>query len=304
VLAGIEEALQVQRGEQAEEEMTAIDSLLAGLFDYAGLYPPASLGMLSAANNYLEYSRGKHAAALGRLIVNVERLGELRSAVGAPLRQFRLSVIVTESGDWDGLGDKIREGFPIETVEIKCGSASDIERIAVEIPRQITTYFEIPLDAENDAALDAVAKAGARAKIRMGGVVPEALPAIPDVVRRLESMAKLRLPFKATAGLHHPVRSQRALTYQKQSPQGMMHGFMNMCCAAALCYFGGDAEETEAMLGEQDESAWQVSAEKIQWHDQSWTADQLSEMRSRFFISIGSCSFEEPMHDLESLGWL
>ena len=36
--------------------MSAIETLLAGLFDYAGLYPPAGLGMRSAANNYLEYA--------------------------------------------------------------------------------------------------------------------------------------------------------------------------------------------------------------------------------------------------------
>ena len=33
-------------------------------------------------------------------------------------------------------------------------------------------------------------------------------------------------------------------------------------------------------------------------------ADQLLEVRQRFFLSVGSCSFAEPKHGLEALGWL
>jgi len=55
VLAGAEKELQAGHIESLTS-MTAIQSLLAGLFDYAGLYPPASLGMSAAAANYLEYA--------------------------------------------------------------------------------------------------------------------------------------------------------------------------------------------------------------------------------------------------------
>ena len=56
MLAGAEEEFQAGSRESLIR-MTAIQSLLAGLFDYAGLYPPASLSLRSAANNYLDYSR-------------------------------------------------------------------------------------------------------------------------------------------------------------------------------------------------------------------------------------------------------
>ena len=63
--------------------MTAVDALLAGLFDYAGLYPPASLSLHTAAVKYLEYRRSsQHASALGRFIVNLDRLDEFRSISG------------------------------------------------------------------------------------------------------------------------------------------------------------------------------------------------------------------------------
>ena len=62
--------------------MTAIETLLAGLFDYAGLYPPANLDLSPAADNYLKYRRSKHSAALGRFILNLDRLDEFRSIAG------------------------------------------------------------------------------------------------------------------------------------------------------------------------------------------------------------------------------
>lgn len=284
--------------------MTAIETLLSGLFDYAGLYPPASLSMRSAANNYLEYRNGKRASALARFIVNLDRVEELHSIAGDGLGLFRLSVIATESTDWESLDALVRGAVPIDTVEIKAPQAADIKRIVGQIPREMTAFFEVGFDAGGKSALRSISAAGARAKIRMGGVVADAIPSTPDVAEMLRALADLHLPFKATAGLHHPVRSRRPLTYQPQSPQGVMHGFVNLCCASALLYSGGDRNDAEAVLDEQDSSAFRVSSKLIQWRDHSWTVEQLAEMRSRSLISIGSCSFEEPIRDLESLGWL
>lgn len=302
MLAGIEKTLQAGFVDKAEEKMSAIDSLLAGLFDYAGLYPPASLGMRSASNNYLQYARGERASALGKFIVNADRVEELRSLAGDAFG--RLSVVAMAGTDWDKLVGQIGDGTPIDSVEIKCGTAADVERVASTIPREITAYIEIGMDDAGREALKAVAAAGARAKVRMGGVVAEAFPASADVVRMLEAIAEHQLTFKATAGLHHPVRSRRPLTYQPQSPHGVMHGFVNLCCAAALIYLDGDRAEAEALLEEQDPTAWRVLADAIEWRSRRWTASQISEVRSRFLLSIGSCSFEEPIRDLESLGWL
>ena len=36
----------------------------------------------------------------------------------------------------------------------------------------------------------------------------------------------------------------------------------------------------------------------------SWNGDELCEARQQFSAGFGSCSFDEPMHDLEALGWL
>ena len=284
--------------------MSAIETLIAGLFDYAGLYPPASLSLGSAANNYLEYHRGKHAPALGRFIVNLDRLDELRSIAGDTLQSFTLSVIAPEDADWDSLVRQIGTGLRVESVEVKCNQPAAIAQVIRNIPPRLVTYFEVPINESNHAALEAIGVAGARAKIRMGGVVPEAFPSIPDVVQTLTTLATLQLPFKATAGLHHPMRSMRPLTYRPQGPTGMMHGFLNLCCAAALLYSGGEVDAARRILAEEDTATWKVETNALHWRDHSWTTGQLAILRQKFFLGIGSCSFEEPIHDLESLGWL
>src|SRR5690348_16103133 len=100
--------------------MTAIETLLAGLIDYAGLYPPAGLGMRTAVRNYLSYQDGSHAFALGRFIVDIARADELREGAGDVLGAIPLSVIAPTEVDAQKLSALIDRGFRIESVEIKC----------------------------------------------------------------------------------------------------------------------------------------------------------------------------------------
>jgi hypothetical protein len=301
MLAGAEE--EFQRPE-FRDKMSAIQSLLAGLFDYAGLYPPASLSMRSAANNYVEYASGKHAAALGWFIVNVSRLEELRSVAGESLERFRFSVIATNIEDCDVIAEKMRKGMPIEAVELKDLEAEEIESARSKFPESMIIYVEVPLGSEGLYKVEAISRSGARAKIRTGGIVPEAIPPISALVQTLAALARLNLPFKATAGLHHPVRSMRPLTYRPNGPTGTMHGFLNLCCAAAVLYFGGDVKEASEVMAEEDASAWDFDSGGLSWRNLSWTEEQLRILRRDFFAGIGTCSFDEPIQDLTSLGWL
>jgi hypothetical protein len=98
--------------------MSAVETLIAGLFDYAGLYPPAGLSLRSAVDNYLEYSRTKHASALGRFIIDIDRLDELRSVCSDSIDALRVSVIAPEDGNWEVLARQIDAGLRIETVEV------------------------------------------------------------------------------------------------------------------------------------------------------------------------------------------
>jgi len=284
--------------------MKAIDSLLAGLIDYAGLYPPAGLGMRSALRNYLSYARGKHAPALGRFLVDITRLPELRQAAGDSMRGLRLSVIASPETVSENLQRFLDDGFPIDAIEIKTDWPSAIEHIGKCIPAGVTAYFEAPIVSRNSDLFAAISAAGARIKLRMGGLTVEAFPSTQVIANMLKAIADRRIPFKATAGLHHPVRSRYPLTNEPGSPAGTMHGFINLVCAAALLHFGGEAIDAKKVLDEEDPGAWQVTPADLSWRSYSWRAEQLRMVRQQFFISFGSCSFEEPMRDLEVLGWL
>ena len=286
------------------DHLNAVESLLSGLIDYAGLFPPASLDMRTAVSNYLGYRRGARAAALGRFVVDFARMDELREVAGDELDQVPLSVITTQETDPSKLSELINHQASHVTLELKADCASQIKHLMAHLPPQRETYFEIPFGIDTDTILDNLASSGARAKIRMGGATAEAFPDSSMVALMLSKLAQRHVLFKATAGLHHPIRSRHPYSEKRQSPAGMMHGFLNLAFAALLLHFDGPTREVLKILEEQDPDAWRVEPGVIRCRDFTWTSSQLIAMRKEFFISFGSCSFEEPIRELEVMGWL
>jgi len=282
--------------------MTSIETLLAGLIDYAGLYPPAGLDMRTAVGNYCGYQGGPHAFALGRFIVDIARADELREAAGDALSTMPISVIAPPEIDPHRLSSLIAGGFRIESIEIKCAEPATITELGRRLPNNMERYIEIPIQ-ESTAVLDVLAASQMRAKLRLGGVVPEAFPGAKSVAVILKELADRNIAFKATAGLHHPLRSHHRLTSAQDSSSALMHGFLNLACAAALLHFRGSAGEALHTLQEEDSGAWHVTPDSIRCRAFAWTSAQLGGMRG-FFTSFGSCSFTEPIGDLEVLGWL
>ncbi len=304
MLAGIEEALCAAEGKEVKAQMSAADALLTGLIDYAGLYPPAGLAMDAAVRNYLRYAQGPHAGSLGRFVVSVSRLPELLAAAGGALREIPLSILAATEADCDGLERLMREGFRVEAVEIKAETPEAIRRLRERAPADGTIYCEVPVGRASIAALDALAELGMRAKLRMGGVVAEAIPGAQDVAEMLAGLAERRVAFKATAGLHHAVRGRYALTYEPGSATGVMHGFLNLTSAAAMMYFGGEGRDAQRVLEDGYADAWRMTEDTLAWRGVQWSAEQVRSVREEFFAGFGSCSFEEPLNELEARGWM
>jgi hypothetical protein len=212
--------------------MTAIAALAGGLIDYAGLFPPAALEMSAAVRQYAAHRRGPHAWALGRFIVPLARLGEMRQAAAA----------LGEAGDWKlSVLALPGEALPpeIDSVEMKVERAEDIRRVSEDLPA--LRYFEIPIATDPRELVAVLADTGGRAKIRTGGLTPESCPGVAELARFLCACAPASVPFKATAGLHHP------LAAAKGAPPS--HGFVNLFLAAALAYHGVAREELAATPG-------------------------------------------------------
>ena len=116
--------------------------------------------------------------------------------------------------------------------------------------------------------------------------------------------AASNVAFKATAGLHHPVRSGHRLTYQADSPSAIMHGFLNVFLAAAFLRAGMDAPLAIELLNEQSAAAFHFDSEGVLWREHRLGPADISTARRDFAISFGSCSFTEPVEDLRTLGLL
>ncbi len=295
--------------------MKSIHALLQNAIDYAGLFPPAGLPMFEAVANYARYRAGDDAWALGRFVVPAARLAEFESVACDRLPRdgepWRLSALGGEdlTAGLDAIRafndrhrpDSDNGAATIDTIEVKAASVADVERITMIIGKDFDTYVETPLSADLPRLIEAIRAAGLRAKIRTGGVTADAIPAPEDVLRFMALCVAAGVPFKATAGLHHPLRSIYRLTYAPDAPSATMHGFLNVFVAAALLRAGVPAAEALDALRESSPDAFQFDADGICWRDHRLSREAIHDSRHHGLIAFGSCSFDEPIHDLKAL---
>jgi hypothetical protein len=297
--------------------LTAISALLDGIVDYAGLFPPASEDMRRALESYASYLDGPDRRALGRFIVPLRRLEELEDA-GADLfsrglhsEPWKLSVLVAD--DVHAAGEEMlrfnrnhapgsRSGHAeIDVAELKASMPAEVASLRQELPQSFACYFEIPTNGDVSSLINALARTDSRAKIRTGGVTPEAFPPAEEIMAFISACRHDAVRFKATAGLHHPIRGTYKLTYEPDGPVGKMYGYLNVFIAATLAYSGEPQDTALAVLQEEDPLAFVFSDDAIVWRDKRIEADQIQAARSNFAISFGSCSFREPVDEIESL---
>jgi len=293
--------------------MQAIHTLLRASIDYAGLFPPAALDMPTAVNNYARYHSGDDAWALGRLIVPASRLSEFETAaapyLSAPAsRRWQLGalagtdlaadlqLITTFNHRHAALPDG---GAVVDSVELKASSVAAIEEFP--IPRHLQAYVEIPIEEDPAELVATIGSLGARAKVRTGGVTRDAFPRSRDLVRFMDRCIGADVPFKCTAGLHHALRAEYRLTYAPDSLSGVMFGFLNVFLTAALLHSGLPASDAEPMLQETSSQAFQIGEREIAWRGHRLDEAALKAARQKTMISFGSCSFTEPLEDLQAL---
>ncbi len=288
----------------------ALEALTAGLVDYAGLFPPAALAMPDAVRAYARHAAGPDRAMLARFVVPFGRLAEFAVAVDAlgadgptPAAAWRLSVLATAL-DAPALAawEQGHEGrFAVDAVEAKAETADAIASLAAAFGGAAGVFVEIPI-REDPLPLVAALKAhGLRAKVRTGGLTADAFPPPTDIVRFLRCCHEARVPFKATAGLHHPLRGEYPFTYAADAVRGTMYGFVNLFLCAALLHGGADDATVVALLVERDARAFTLHGSAITWRGRTIPADLIATARAEFAGSFGSCSFDEPARELPQL---
>jgi hypothetical protein len=296
--------------------MSAIRALLAESIDYAGLFPPAGLDMASAVENYARYRAGPDAWALGRFVVPVSRLPEFEAALAGLLRKkpdhqawpLALLAGANPARDLEAAAELTRRHsgpdsprLLADAIETKASSVEGIEDIMHRMPRTLQAYVEVPIERDPEALLLAIARLGGRAKVRTGGVTRDAFPRTSDLLRFLRGCVRAGLPFKATAGLHHPLRAEYRLTYAPDSPTSLMFGFLNLFLATAFLRAGLADADAARVLEERSPDAFQIDEDGIGWQGHRLDLETLRSARRLAVVSFGSCSFTEPIGDLEAL---
>jgi hypothetical protein len=203
---------------------------------------------------------------LNRFVVPAARLREL------PAERAPLSVVLAGPEDAELAGGA--DG--VEAVELVLDGprprpADLVATYRALQPLGVETYFELVLDESwrdsVPAAIGAVAAVGGRVKLRCGGA---SIPSVEQVALVIACCREAGVPFKATAGLHHPVR------------RGEEHGFLNLLAATTAA-----PDQVQSVLTETDAAAL-----------------PLSDDGRALFTSFGSCSWEEPVEGLRELGFL
>jgi hypothetical protein len=157
-----------------------------------------------------------------------------------------------------------------------------VGKLLDELAFTVPTYVELPID-EAPAGLAVLADDGAeRAKLRTG---PYEVPSPEHLAAAIGAAVRLRVPFKLTGGLHHALP-----TYDAESGQEH-HGLLNVLATTAAATAGADDADL---------------AELLRCNDADQLLDQLGAVDAgvtrRHFTSFGSCSVDEPYHELVRYG--
>jgi hypothetical protein len=288
-----------------------LDELLRGILDYAGLFPPARLGMAEAVESYLRYRSGPENGLVNRFLCPASRLQELvqelahREASGVPV-----GVIGTAAGGLDEFHEALEadaramtafEEIAGEIAELKGYEARlppgvDVRRASANLRAfdKVEVFLELPWSESQADDLAVLAQEEwLGAKARTGGLTAADFPSAEPLALFLKSCQSLDVPFKLTAGLHQPMR------HYDEGTRAWHHGFLNVLAALAL----NDAHDLSRSQMEEI-----LEANDLEWtpHHVGWNglearARDTHEVRD-LFVGFGSCSVEEPMEGLAQMG--
>jgi hypothetical protein len=275
----------------------SLSVLLEGAIDYAGMFPPAKLEIEAAVEHFVRYQAGRERWIVSRFVVNAARLEELARLV--PGERYRFAV-VCESSRLDEALAQIRSfGSRADTIEIKFSGGDVREFMAAKATALsgLDVYIEVPI-SHLDSLILAIGEAGyGKVKVRTGGLQPDAFPSVEELSKLVCECAKAGVSFKATAGLHQPLRHFDAAL-------GVwMHGFLNLFAAGCIAHAHKPAEEAlSGIVAEQDSAQFAFGEDGMRYKEHWVDIDEIAAAR-KFVISFGSCSVDEPLEGLAALGY-
>lgn len=300
----------------------AVRAFFAEMIDDAGLFPPAKLSLPDALAAHARAIDGPYGWMLKRFVVPASRLSELSEALGQRGAPLRTTVVFDGVllENFSAIAREIHSGtgrIAVEALELKLddlpGDEPAAKAAALDQMEHVGAFAEPPAiyleigisdDVHLELNLQAFGPPGSGTarrfpKVRCGGADATAVPSASQLAQFIARTRDLALPFKATAGLHHPIRHQDAQTGHAQ------HGFVNVAGAALFARTHAfDREKLEAMLLDENAPDFRFSERCFEWRGAMATPDEIAAGRDAAFHSIGSCSLDEPVAGLVALGIL
>ncbi|MFE5077113.1 hypothetical protein [Streptomyces halstedii] len=272
--------------------------LFASFCDDAAVFPPGETPLAEAVPAHLRHVTAAHAPLVGPLVVPRARLAELAElTTGYDAGSVELSVTVPSPEETAkalasaGALRAARPRFLEVAVPDGMPAAEIVPRLSAALSHaddhaRVTVYVEVPRDGRRAELITSLADSPYLAKFRTGGVRAELYPDERELARAVRLAVRAKVPFKATAGLHHAVRNTDPRTLFEQ------HGHLNLLAATGAALDGADEAELVAVLAERDAAtvAGLVGA--------------LSPEVRAAFRSFGTCSLAEPVGELAALGLL
>jgi hypothetical protein len=290
----------------------------AALIDYAGLFPPASQSMSGAVDSYRAVRSSSTAWVAGRFLCRASQLSELAAVATTTFtrgeKPWEISVVfdlppgesAAHAVDFQAEMDP---AMTVKAAEARLtdptvGATDSLLTAMLSVAPRVVPFIEVDRSGSIAAqvgliadALDSRRRVGG-AKLRCGGVTVDLFPTSGDVAEFIMACLDQRLPFKATAGLHRPIRHfDEDLGVER-------HGFVNILMAAALAEAGADIKTVESVVADTNPDGFSLSATFASWRGHEIPGSALRRMRRTGFVAYGSCDLQEPTEALERLGFL
>lgn len=279
--------------------------LFTHFLDDAAVFPPGSLPLAEAVPAHLAHLESAQGPLVGPFVVAASALPSLGELVeDLPPRSFAVSVTVQGPGAVRASLETAARIPALDVRAVEVGVPAGVVAAEDVVPTldlavrgdlgrtadgsRVTVFVELPRDERRGALIGELAGTAYLAKLRTGGVRADLHPDAAELGSAIVALVRAGVPFKATAGLHHAVRNTDAATGFEQ------HGFVNVLVAVAASLEGADSAEASVVLADRDGAGLAASLTAL-------PVGQAEQVRS-VFRSIGTCSIDQPVSDLASLG--
>lgn len=133
-------------------------------------------------------------------------------------------------------------------------------------------------------------------KLRCSGLERAAVPPVEQLAFVVARCREAGVPFKATAGLHHPIRHIDHKLMVK------VHGFLNLFGAAVLAHAREVPEDRlREIIADEDPQAFVFENGRFRWQDLTVSAQEVAEARRQLAHSFGCGSLDDLRADLTKL---